>query len=509
MSFPTQSLLRQGWAVRALSAVAIGCVLYIVYLLGKALYNAFFHPLRKFPGPKTWAASRIPYTLSIVGGRPHRKLLDLHNKYGPIVRISHEELSVIHPDAWKEVLGHRSGGRPENGKDPLTVLGNEHNVLGANHEDHSRFRRILSHGFSMYAVSEQEHLIAKQVDLLCQRLHENCAGGSRPVDMVSWYNRVTFDIISDLSWGEPLGSLEKSQDHPWIHALMSTTKTLSLLGQARRFPPFSAIFEAMIPNELKRLTEDNFTFAAENVEKRIELGVSRPDFMETMLRQKGGDRELNKEEMVANAFIIMLGGSETSSTALAGATYYLTRYPEKLAKLTDEVLSAFKTEEDINVHNIQNLPYLTAVMDETLRMSPPLPHASPRIMHKGGDVICGNFIPENTLISLPHWPMYRSALNFTLPDDFIPERWLGDPRFANDRREARKPFAFGPRNCIGMNLATTEIRIILARIVWNFEMRLAEDSKSWGEDQTAYVLWEKPPLNVHLTPRRLPGSKIQ
>jgi hypothetical protein len=318
--------------------------------------------------------------------------------------------------------------------------------------------------------------------------------------MVSWYNRVTFDIISDLSWGEPLGSLEKSQDHPWIHALMSTTKTLSLLGQARRFPPFSAIFEAMIPNELKRLTEDNFTFAAENVEKRIELGVSRPDFMETMLRQKGGDRvsqsylqrlatsciftknisceqELNKEEMVANAFIIMLGGSETSSTALAGATYYLTRYPEKLAKLKDEVLSAFKTEEDINVHNIQNLPYLTAVMDETLRMSPPLPHASPRIMHKGGDVICGNFIPENvsiplpgstttpqrsggctdtaklfsqTLISIPHWPMYRSALNFTLPDDFIPERWLGDPRFANDRREARKPFAFGPRNCIGM-----------------------------------------------------------
>lgn len=102
--------------------------------------------------------------------------------------------------------------------------------------------------------------------------------------------------------------------------------------------------------------------------------------------------------MVANAFIIMLGGSETSSTALAAATYFLTLYPGTLAKLTDEIFSAFQTEEDINVHNVQNLPYLTAVMDETLRISPPLPHSSPRVVHKGGDVICGAFVPEDVSI---------------------------------------------------------------------------------------------------------------
>lgn len=222
-----------------------------------------------------------------MGGKPHEKLLELHDKYGPIIRIAHNELSIIHPDAWKDVLGHRSGGRPENIKEPLGILGTEHSVFGASLKDHSRMRRVLSHGFSMQAIADQQPLISTHVDLLIQRLHENCRRGDHAIDMVRWYNRVTFDVISDLAWGEPLGSLASSQDHPWIRAMEKATKTLLLIGQAKRFPLFAAIFEAMIPKELKRLTEENFALAAANVEKRIESGESRPDFMESLIRQKG------------------------------------------------------------------------------------------------------------------------------------------------------------------------------------------------------------------------------
>ncbi|KAI7774892.1 cytochrome P450 [Diaporthe eres] len=444
MASTTEVLLQQ--AVQLLPALAIVVSLCLSYVLGKALYNVFFHPLRKFPGPKTWAASRIPYNLAQIGGKPHKQLLDLHNKYGPIVRIADNELSFILPEAWKDRNGHRSGGRLENMKEPLAILGNEHNLFGANLEDHSRMRRVLSHGFSMQAVLDQQPLISTHVNLLLQRLRERCEGGARPVDMVSWYNRVTFDIISDLSWGEPLGCLEKEQDHPWIVALGHTVKF-----------------------------QIDFALAAANVEKRIALDDSRPDFMEAMIRQKGS-REIQKHEMVSNAFLLMLGGSETSSTALSAATYFLTSHPEALSKLTHEVLSTFQTEEEINVNTVQNLPYMLAVLDETLRLNPPLPHTTPRVVHKGGDTFCGYFLPEGTVVGIPQWAMYHSSQNFNIPDSFIPERWLGDPRFASDQREGRKPFGFGPRNCIGMNLAYTEMRIILARIIWNFEMRLADEN---------------------------------
>lgn len=98
--------------------------------------------------------------------------------------------------------------------------------------------------------------------------------------------------------------------------------------------------------------------------------------------------------MVSNAFLLMLGGSETSATALSAVTYFLTSHPQVLSKLTNEILSSFQTEDDININTVQNLPYMLAVLDETLRLNPPLPHASPRVVHKGGDTFCGFFVPE-------------------------------------------------------------------------------------------------------------------
>ncbi|KAK1706783.1 hypothetical protein CaCOL14_013284 [Colletotrichum acutatum] len=504
MASATGSLCTQ--AAQLLFALFIFISLFISYALGKALYNVFFHPLRNFPGPNLWATSRVPYSLAQLGGKPHKQLLTLHDRYGPIVRIADNELSFIYPDAWKDNNGHRKGGVPENIKEPLAILGNEHNLFGANLEDHSRMRRVLSHGFSMQAMKDQQPLISAHVDLLLQRLKKHAAGGTRPIDMVSWYNRVTFDVISDLSWGEPLGCLEKEQDHPWIVALGHTVKYQLYLGLAKRFPLFTNLLKAFIPKELTRLEQENFALAAANVEKRIALADSRPDFMESMIRQKG-DREIQKHEMVSNAFLLMLGGSETSATALSAVTYFLTSHPAVLSKLTHEVFSTFQSEEEININSVQNLPYMLAVLDETLRLNPPLPHSSPRVVHKGGDTFCGFYVPEGTVVGNPQWAMYHSSQNFTLPESFIPERWLGDPRFVGDQREARKPFSFGPRNCIGMNLAYTEMRIILARIIWNFEMKLSDESQRWTEGQDAWVVWKKPALKVYLTPRDLLESK--
>lgn len=98
--------------------------------------------------------------------------------------------------------------------------------------------------------------------------------------------------------------------------------------------------------------------------------------------------------------------------------------------------------------------------------------------------------------------MYRSPENFVLPDSFIPERWLGDARFANDRKDAFQPFLFGARNCIGRNLAYAEMRSILARVMWNFDIKLVDANEDWIGKNTLYSLWDKPPLNVYLSPRK-------
>lgn len=97
----------------------------------------------------------------------------------------------------------------------------------------------------------------------------------------------------------------------------------------------------------------------------------------------------------------------------------------------------------------------------------------------------------------------HNAANFYRPDAFVPERWLPEctteptSSFYGDRRGASQPFSVGPRNCLGKSLAYNEMRVILARLLWNFDMELCEESKNWHLQPT-YVVWDKSPLMCYL-----------
>lgn len=147
---------------------------------------------------------------------------------------------------------------------------------------------------------------------------------------------------------------------------------------------------------------------------------------------------------------MIIAGSETTATALSGVTYLLGTHPNVLAKLKEELHASFSSENEINLLSVQKLKYMLAVLDETMRIYPPVPGAAPRVVPEGGNIICNRFVPEGTTVNIWQYAMYRSSKNFALPDSFIPERWLGnDERFSNDNKEALQPFAFGPRNCVG------------------------------------------------------------
>ena len=98
-----------------------------------------------------------------------------------------------------------------------------------------------------------------------------------------------------------------------------------------------------------------------------------------------------------------------------------------------------------------------------------------------------------TRVSVHHYATYHSSSNFEAPNRFAPERWLGDTVYSTDRRESVQPFSFGPRNCLGQNMAMHEMRLILARVFFSFDLYLCDDSRQWI-DQRAFVLWAKKPL---------------
>jgi cytochrome P450 len=101
------------------------------------------------------------------------------------------------------------------------------------------------------------------------------------------------------------------------------------------------------------------------------------------------------DELASNASILIIAGSETTATLLSAATFFLLKNPETLAKLTEEVRSAYTSENEIDLVNTQSLKYLQAVLEESLRVYPPVASGQGRKIARGGDHIAGQFVPED------------------------------------------------------------------------------------------------------------------
>ena len=163
----------------------------------------------------------------------------------------------------------------------------------------------------------------------------------------------------------------------------------------------------------------------------------------------------------------MIAGTETTATALSGTTYHLLKHPEVLKTLVEEIRGAFSGFDDITLEDLARLKYLHAVLQEGLRMYPPVPIALPRRTPKEGSVVCDQWVPGDVSIGVNHFATYRMPEHFKDADEFHPERWLGDPAYKDDHLDALEvlhspktdlmpsnhvlfqPFSVGPKNCLG------------------------------------------------------------
>ncbi|KAI0114775.1 cytochrome P450 [Daldinia grandis] len=479
----------------------IGAACFTLYVVGSIFYRLFLDPLRSIPGPFLWRLTNLPRVYHIMKGDIHDKVRELHGKYGPVLRLTPYEVVFNDPQAWKDIYGHRVGNAPEIPKWPEFYIANTDlpdTLITAERQQHGIVRRQLSHGFSDKSMREQESLIKGYVELLIQRLHENAQNGAASLNMRDWYNWTTFDVIGDLGFGRSFGCLEGVGYHPWVKLITDTFREAAAF-QSMAHLGLRPLVKYIYRSGLMNKTKENLDLVSETLQERIKLGKERPDLIEGLIKKKE-ELGMDFQTLVGNANLLIIAGSETTATLLTGATYLLTTNPDKLAKVAEEVRSTFKNEEEITLTSVSQLPYMLACLNESLRQYPPVTSDLPRIIPKGGATISGTSIPEGTVVSVFQWAVNYNPQFWKDPLKFAPERWLGDPEYKDDQQDAMQPFSVGPRNCIGRNLAYAEMRLILAKILYDFDMSIDESSRNWAVDQKSFSVWAKPDLNIHLTP---------
>lgn len=103
-----------------------------------------------------------------------------------------------------------------------------------------------------------------------------------------------------------------------------------------------------------------------------------------------------------------------------------------------------------------------------------------------------------TLVTFCQLAAYQSPSNFKFPREFIPGRWLPDSDLKPHNPDIYHPFSIGPRDCVGKIFGLAEVRLVIAKLLWNFDISRGEADWDWYS-QKAYFVWDKNPLFVNLS----------
>ena len=183
-------------------------------------------------------------------------------------------------------------------------------------------------------------------------------------------------------------------------------------------------------------------------------------------------------------------GSDTTSVAMSATIFYLLHNPRYLMELTNTVRNTFVDSESILPGpRLNELHLLRAVIDESLRLSPPAPTEMPREILSGGQTVDGHELPAGTIVGVPIYAIHHNSAYFRDPFVFKPERWLraledgtsGDEELER-AQAAFCAFSLGPRGCIGKNMAYVELSVTIAKMLWRYDLRLAPGQERVGAD---------------------------
>jgi cytochrome P450 len=213
-------------------------------------------------------------------------------------------------------------------------------------------------------------------------------------------------------------------------------------------------------------------FAAEN-EAQAKGKETRNDIFHYILRGRDPESGLGftREQLNADAGLLIAAGSDGVGLTLSACLFYLLKNSETLEKLRKELYNAFTSLEDIKTPKINQLQYLHAVFEETLRMTPAVPSPLPRLVDTGGIEIDGLHIPKGIEVGVPHYAIHHNEDYYPQSWSFRPERWLEDKESATLAKKAFCAFSRGSMDCIGRPVAYLALKLALAKLLFLYDIR--------------------------------------
>ncbi|KAL7133526.1 hypothetical protein ABFS83_12G146800 [Erythranthe nasuta] len=456
------------------------------------------------PGPRPLPVVGNMLQLAAAGSAsaPHRSFAELAKQHGSVmtlhlgsmttVVVSSSEAARVMFKNHDAVLAGRKIYESMKGD-----IGNEGSLITAQHGQHWRTLRRLctAEFFAAAPLDAMRGVRARCVDQMVQHIRDasSAGGGGGSVDVGKFFFLMAFNLIGNLMFSKDLLGPESERGAKFFY---HAGKVMEFAGKAN-VADFLPALRWLDPQRIRRRTQFHvkraFDVAGDFLKDRIREmknsgsssevdSIKKKDYLDVLLEYRGDDVAVPSvfSSTIINVIVFEMftAGTDTTTSTLEWAMAELLRRPETLRRVQAELRATIPAGKKLEEENLEKLPYLKAVIKETLRLHPPLPFLVP---HKAMDTckMMGYHIPKETQILVNVWAIGRDPKTWKDPLEFRPERFL-DPNNTADYKGHHFefiPFGSGRRICPAVPLATRVLPLALGSILHSFDWVLADGMK--------------------------------
>nr|AKJ86992.1 flavonoid 3'-hydroxylase 1 [Camellia sinensis] len=498
------------WIVLAMAWLATLAIL-------SKVFNYRHHQGTSPPGPKPWP---IIGNLNLIGPLPHQSLHKLSQKYGHLMQLKFGSYSVVvasSAEMAKQFLkthDHIFASRPAIAAGKYTTY-NYSNITWSPYGPYWRQGRkiFLTELFSAKRLESYEYIRVEERQAFISQLF---ALSGKPIMLRGHISHMTLSVMSRIVLGKKYISeslreksvlrVEEFQEMldelfflngvvnvgdwiPWIDFLDLQGYVKQMKALSKKFERFH---DLVLGEHIARKEEEKDFVAKDMVDVLLQL-LDDPNL----------EIKLNGDSVKAFILDLIAGGTDTSAITLEWAMSELLKKPDLINKATKELDRVIGRERWVEEKDFPQLPYLDAIVKETMRLHPVVVLLAPHLALEDCKV-AGYDIRKGTRVFINTWSMGRDPTIWDAPEEFCPERFLGKEIDVRGQSFELLPFGSGRRMCPGYSLGLKMIRSSLANMLHGFSWKLPDNLKTEDlgmEEVFGLTTLRKTPLVAVVEPR--------
>ncbi|KAL7890733.1 hypothetical protein AOLI_G00002090 [Acnodon oligacanthus] len=322
-------------------------------------------------------------------------------------------------------------------------------------------------------------------------------------DLASELYKFGFEAISSILFEMRLGCLQEEIPTDTLRFIAAANNMLTLSETVLFFPRWTRkIFPFW--KQFIQAWDDLYSVAQLLVDRKVKQmdeQVQRDEKVEGMyLTYLLSSNKLSLAEVYITITELLLGGVDTTSNTMSWTLYHLARNPEIQKHLYQEVVSVCPDKQLPTTEDLTRMPYLKAIIKETLRLYPVVP-GNGRLTLDNEVIVDNYWFPKGTQFHLCHYAASHDENEFPDPERFVPERWLRRvPSRFQHHPYSSIPFGVGVRACVGKRVAELEMYFALSRLMQHYEVRPVDGTLNI-QPKTRTLLIPSKPINLRFIPR--------